>query len=67
MQLRVLHTLVIVAYHLVESGCKDEDLFGVIAVLLTLLVCGENPDLTAPISLDLLLGSGDQTKEEKDN
>jgi hypothetical protein len=51
-----LHTLVLTAIHLSESGCKGETLFGVVACLLCLLSNGANPLLKAQISSEALLG-----------
>jgi hypothetical protein len=59
LQPSLLHTLVLVAFHLVQSGSEDEDLFGIIAVLLELLGNGASPILTAEVSRSLLLGVGD--------
>ncbi|OCL03760.1 hypothetical protein AOQ84DRAFT_418262 [Glonium stellatum] len=55
LQLRPLHTLVLVATHLALSGCEDEDLFGMIACLLCFLANGADPTLTAEISVSALL------------
>ena len=62
LQLLPLHTLVVVGLHLSLSGCKGENLFGILACLLRLLSCGANPLLTAHISLQALLDS-DQGNE----
>jgi hypothetical protein len=43
MQLKPLHTLVVTAFHLANYGCADEDLFGILACLLTLLFIGISP------------------------
>jgi len=51
-----LHTLVLTAIHLSESGCKGENLFGILACLLCLLSNGANPLLKAQISSEALLG-----------
>lgn len=64
MRLTPLHTAVMIAYHLSQSGCKEEDLFGIIAIILTMLSCGANPTLMATISPDLLFESSDQTMRE---
>lgn len=54
-QLLPLHTLVLVGLHLSHSGCKDENLFGILACLLCLLSYGANPLLKAHISSQALL------------
>jgi len=59
LQLMPLHTLVVTAVHLASQGSNGETLFGILACLLCLLRHGANPLLTAPVSLDSLLGSGD--------
>ncbi|CZR59856.1 uncharacterized protein PAC_09750 [Phialocephala subalpina] len=56
LQLRPLHTLVLVAFQLAQSGCGGEDLFGALACLLQLLSGVANPLLSADISLSALLG-----------
>lgn len=62
MQLLPLHTLLIIGFHLSQSGCKGETLFGVLACLLCLLHNRANPLLKANISLRTLL-SGEETLE----
>ena len=57
LQLLPLHTLVLVGLHLSRSGCKDENLFGILACLLCLLSGGANPLLKASISVQALLGN----------
>ena len=57
-----LHTLVLVGVHLSQSGCEDENLFGVLACLLCLLRNGANPLLRASISIRALLGN-DESNE----
>jgi hypothetical protein len=56
LQLRPLHTLVLVAFQLAQSGSKGEDLFGALACLLCLLSRGGNPLLSVSISFSALLG-----------
>jgi hypothetical protein len=56
LQLRPLHTLVLVAFQLAQSGCEGEDLFGALACLLRLLTLGADPLLSANVSLSALLG-----------
>ena len=62
MELLPLQTLVLVGLHLSQSGCKDENLFGILACLLCMLSNGANPLMKAEISLQALLsddaGSG---------
>ena len=55
MELRPLHTLVLVGLHLSQSGCKDENLFGIFACLLCMLSNGANPLMKAAICLQALL------------
>jgi hypothetical protein len=57
LELRPLHTLVVTAVHLAQSGKNGETLFGIVACLLSLLNKGANPLLKADISLMALLGS----------
>ena len=62
MQLLPLHTLVLVAFQLGQSGAKDEDLFGIIAILLCILRLGVDPLKTADVSMAALFpeeGSGE--------
>lgn len=56
LQLGPLHSLVITAFHLARSGCRDETLFGMLACLVCLLVNGADPLGTAHISIKALLG-----------
>lgn len=56
LQLLPLHTLVLVGLHLCHSGCRNENLFGILACLLCLLKNGANPLLKANISVQALLG-----------
>ena len=55
LQLLPLHTLVLVGLHLCQSGCKNENLFGILACLLCMLSNGANPLLKATISMQALL------------
>ena len=58
MQLTPLHTVVLVAFCLAQYGHEDEDLFGMLAVLLSVLRYGANPtrmvdlDVTALLSIE---------------
>lgn len=56
MQLQPLHTLVVTAFHLANNGCTDEDLFGMLACLLTLLYCEVDPTKKADVSAESLFG-----------
>jgi hypothetical protein len=56
LQLHPLHCLVMVAFHLSQSGRPGENLFGVLACLVCLLVNGMNPLIEAHVSLDMLVG-----------
>ena len=62
LQLLPLHTLVLVGLHLSHSGCKGENLFGILACLLCLLHHGANPLLKAAISVQAFLDN-DQVNE----
>ena len=62
LQLLPLHTLILVGLHLSHSGCKGENLFGILACLLCLLSHGANPLLKAHISPQALLDN-DQGNE----
>ena len=55
MELLPLHTLVLVGLHLSQSGCTEENLFGILACLLCMLSNGANPLMKAAISLQALL------------
>jgi hypothetical protein len=55
LQLQPLHSLVMTAYHLAMSGCRDEDLFGMLACLLCFISCGFDPRKTASISVAALM------------
>ena len=57
LQLLPLHTLILVGLHLSRSGCKGENLFGILACLMCLLKSGANPLIMANISLQALLGN----------
>ncbi len=54
MKLYPLHTLVVTAFFLVQRGCEDEDLFGILAYLLSMLSTDVNPLWTAEVSLAAL-------------
>ncbi|KUJ20815.1 uncharacterized protein LY89DRAFT_779513 [Mollisia scopiformis] len=57
LQLKPLHTLVVTAVYLAQFGTDGENLFGIVASLLSLLRFGANPLLKADISPIALLGS----------
>ena len=59
LQFQPLHTLVLTAFHLANSGCDDEDLFGMLACLLSLLSNGVEPSVTATISLAAILATNE--------
>jgi hypothetical protein len=54
MQLTPLHTLVLIAFELGQSGAKDEDMFGIIAVLLCFVQHGVDPLVTVDVSMTAL-------------
>ena len=54
MQLLPLHTIVLVTFALAQFGKKDEDLFGMLAVLLAILREGADPRKTANLSISAL-------------
>ncbi|KAF7959897.1 hypothetical protein EAE96_001500 [Botrytis aclada] len=56
LQLLPLHTLVLVAFYLARSGRENENLFGILAVLVCLLANGANPLDRAAISMKALTG-----------
>ena len=50
LQLYPLHTLVLTGFGLAQFGHRDEDLFGLVAILLSMLSAGTDPRRTADIS-----------------
>lgn len=54
MQLLPLHSIVLVTFALAQFGKKDEDLFGMLAVLLAMLSRGADPRETAHFSISAL-------------
>jgi hypothetical protein len=54
MQLRPLHTLVLIAFELGQCGTKDEDMFDIIAILLIFIQHGIDPLETADVSMTAL-------------
>ncbi len=67
LELLALHTLVLVGVHLSQSGCEDENLFGILACLLCLLHNGANPLLVANISIPALLGNDESNECEHED
>ena len=61
MQLLPLHSLVLTALKLSEYGTKDEDLFGILAVLLCMLDQGADPLLVVEMSM-LAYFDGDESQ-----
>ncbi|KAI1372771.1 hypothetical protein F4677DRAFT_431474 [Hypoxylon crocopeplum] len=57
LQLGPLHSLVLTAFYLSQRGCENENLFGVLACLVCMLVHGANPLEQADISVGALMGS----------
>ena len=62
-----LHTLILVGVHLSQSGCKDENLFGILACLLCLLRNGANPLLKASVFVRALLGNDESNECEHED
>jgi hypothetical protein len=60
LQLGPLHALTLATFHLAEDGCDEEDLFGMIAVLLCLLRCFLSASDKAHISMDAILKREDE-------
>ncbi|KAL9068881.1 MAG: hypothetical protein Q9157_006351 [Trypethelium eluteriae] len=56
LQLMPLHALICVAWLLATAGCEEEDLFGILACVLSLIANGGNPCETADISTGALFG-----------
>ena len=59
LQLMPLHTLLVIAFLLASSGQEGEDLFGILAVLMTMLYHGASPLDESEVSLPLLLRQDD--------
>ncbi|KAH8589002.1 hypothetical protein B0O99DRAFT_523979 [Bisporella sp. PMI_857] len=55
-----LHSLVLVAFYLARSGCEGENLFGILACLVCLLVYGADPLQKTEISVTALLGGDEE-------
>ena len=66
MDLTSLHTVVLVGYHLAYGGIDDEDLFGVIAIVLCLMNLGVNPSQTVPVDLQQFNPSRNDTQGIRD-
>jgi hypothetical protein len=54
MQLGHLHALVMTAFHLANAGFKDEDLFGMVALCVTMIGCGLMPSIRAHVAAGAL-------------
>ena len=54
MTLTPLQSVVMIGFSLAQLGAPNEDLFGVIAVMLCLLYCGANPREGSELSIELL-------------
>lgn len=59
LKLSPLHTLTLAAFYLGQAGTEDEDLFGMIAVLLCLLACSLDASEVSQLSVPLALGQDD--------
>ena len=59
LKLSPFHVLVLTTLQLAQTGCQDEDLFGMIAILLCMLANGLDPGTKVDISIDLLVGVDD--------
>ncbi|KAJ2985231.1 hypothetical protein NUW58_g5646 [Xylaria curta] len=55
-----IHTLVLTAFRLAQNGCDGENLFGMLACLVCLLVYGADPTAKADLSVNALLGISEQ-------
>lgn len=64
MQLSPIHTLVLVAFRLGQSGAEDEDLFGIIAILLCILRFDSNLSKTVDISMVALFPEEESREAE---
>lgn len=64
MQLSPLHTLMLTAFQLGQSGAKDEDLFGIIAILLFILRSDVNPLKKVEISMTALFSEEESREAE---
>jgi hypothetical protein len=59
LQFQPLHTPVLTAFHLANSGCEGEDLFGMLASLLSLITGGADPSAEAEISFGAVLATNE--------
>jgi hypothetical protein len=59
LQFQPLHTPVLTAFHLANSGCEGEDLFGMLASLLSLITGGADPSAEAEISFGTVLATNE--------
>ncbi|PTB57423.1 hypothetical protein M431DRAFT_547714 [Trichoderma harzianum CBS 226.95] len=62
LSLGTLHLIVVLAYHLANSGVQGETLFGAMAMLVCLLRLGANVSLQAEVSFDEILGLTSATR-----
>lgn len=60
LELRPLHCLILVAFHVARSRFQGETMFGVLACLVCLLVNGANPFDKSTLSINALLGINDE-------
>ena len=67
MQLYPLHALVLTGFGLAQFGHKDEDLFGIVAILLSMLSAGMNPSSSANISMLALFSEEDSSTSACDH
>ncbi|KAF3077418.1 hypothetical protein CFAM422_000688 [Trichoderma lentiforme] len=56
LSLGTLHLIVVLAFHLADSGIRGETLFGAVALLVCLLRLGANASFKAEVSFDEILG-----------
>ncbi|KAG4291717.1 hypothetical protein FPRO06_12970 [Fusarium proliferatum] len=59
LKLSSLHTLVVTAFYLAQSGIPGETLFGVLAVMLCLISLGADASIKANVSVEQILKSSD--------
>jgi hypothetical protein len=55
-----IHTLILTAVILAQNGCDGENLFGMLACLVCMLLNGADPTAKADLSASALLGAGEQ-------
>ena len=64
LQLHPLHSLILTAFGLAEYGHEDEDLFGVVAILMTMLSKGADPSRAADISVASLFPEHSESQDQ---